>query len=396
MRLLSIPAILLGIAIAILFFKVYGLMTRPAVPLPVAAIVSQFAPDVEIGERVSDASRTVRSMTYVAHLGFVGTPSVHGQNTPTGRTVNVAQVRLLLDEHTRSQIKPDPAKARVDAVELVTGDASVTDDIATTIMTAIRRVPIEGCLQSPDAGRLRQVHVWTTPNERGGVAMINDFFVGAPPAGHAPYMTNVIAFAGKFDGGRTLRGNYTSESCAKISQTPPVSAAELALAAAASDSLTQAVADSLGPSGGFIASQQGGSQMLNACNDHVDAAGWQSVGSLIIETELPSDFTAGAQSAQSASWRGSAGSLRASTHRGAAHAGWWSNSITSECDVFISGAPAHVDLVSTTYSRSVYATIQVRDAPAIELEGQSNSDAGQAQLLHSIRTARISAAWGRQ
>ena len=173
-----------------------------------------------------------------------------------------------------------------------------------------------------------------------------------------------------------------------------VNAAELALAAAASDSLTQAVADSLGPSGGFVVRQQG-EETLNACNDHTDAAGWQSVGSRIIETEVPSDFTAEAQTAQSASWRGAAGTLRASSHRGAAHAGWWTSSITSECDVFISGSPAHVDLVSTTYARSVYAMIQVRDAPTIELEGQSNSVMGQAQLLHAIRTARISAAWGR-
>ena len=175
-----------------------------------------------------------------------------------------------------------------------------------------------------------------------------------------------------------------------------VNTVELALAAAASDSLTQAVADSIGSSQGLVVSQQGSPlEILNACNDRVDGSGWQSVGSRIIETELPSDFTTGAQTAQSASWSGAAGTLRASTHRGAAHTGWWSNNITSECDVFISGSPAHVDLVSTTYARSVYAMIQVRDAPAIELEGQSNSAAGQAQLLHAIRTARISAAWGR-
>jgi hypothetical protein len=175
-----------------------------------------------------------------------------------------------------------------------------------------------------------------------------------------------------------------------------VNAAELALAAAASDSLTQEVADSIGSSQGLVVRQQGSPlESLNACNDRVDGSGWQSVGSRIIETEVPSDFTAGAQTAQSASWSGAAGTLRASSHRGAAHTGWWSNNVTSECDVFISGSPAHVDLVSTTYGRSVWAMIQVRDAPAIELEGQSNSVAGQAQLLHAIRTARISAAWGR-
>jgi hypothetical protein len=183
---------------------------------------------------------------------------------------------------------------------------------------------------------------------------------------------------------------------AACQRSTPVNTAELALAAAASDSLTQEVADSIGSSQGLVVRQQGSPlELLNACNDRVDGSGWQSVGSRIIETEVPSDFTAGTQTAQSASWSGAAGTLRASTHRGAAHTGWWSNNITSECDVFISGSPAHVDLVSTTYGRSVWAMIQVRDAPAIELEGQSNSVAGQAQLLHAIRTARISAAWGR-
>jgi hypothetical protein len=179
-------------------------------------------------------------------------------------------------------------------------------------------------------------------------------------------------------------------------RSAPINKFELALAAGASDSLTQAVADSLGPSQGFVVSQQGASsEPLNACNDRLDAAGWQSVGSRIIETEVPADFTAGAQTAQSASWSGGAGTLRASMHRGAARSGWWTNDVTSECDVFVSGAPAHVDLVSTTYGRSVFATIQVRDAPAIELEGQARTVAGQAELLHAIRTARISAAWGR-
>ncbi|HEY2377799.1 MAG TPA: hypothetical protein VGH98_17635 [Gemmatimonadaceae bacterium] len=177
---------------------------------------------------------------------------------------------------------------------------------------------------------------------------------------------------------------------------PRGDAAELALAAAISDSLTLAVADSLGSSQGLVVSLQGATtETLSACNDRVDASGWQSVGSGIVETEVPEDFTTGSQTSQSASWTGAAGTLRASSHRGAAHAGWWTNSITSECDVFISGAPAHIDLVSTTYGRSVYAMIQARDAPAIELEGQARTVAGQAQLLHAIRTARISAAWGR-
>ena len=32
-----------------------------------------------------------------------------------------------------------------------------------------------------------------------------------------PMLTNVIAFTGKFDGGRTLRANYTDMQCTQLS-----------------------------------------------------------------------------------------------------------------------------------------------------------------------------------
>ena len=56
MRLLSIPAMVVGIAVAIIFFKIYGAFTRPDVPRPVAFVVSKFAPGVEIGAKVADAA----------------------------------------------------------------------------------------------------------------------------------------------------------------------------------------------------------------------------------------------------------------------------------------------------------------------------------------------------
>jgi hypothetical protein len=48
--------------------------------------------------------------------------------------------------------------------------------------------------------------------------LISDFFVGAPPKQSAPSITSVIAFVGKFEGRRTLRGNYTDALCT-FSQT---------------------------------------------------------------------------------------------------------------------------------------------------------------------------------
>ena len=218
MRLLSIPALLIGIAFSILFFKLYGLVTRPPVPLPVAAVVAQFAPNVQIGAKVSEVKRGVAAMTYVQHLGFVGVPDSRSPNLPDGYTINFSQVRLLLDERARQLPHPDPAKVRVDAVEIVTANQGVSSEIATALTMTFRRNPRTGCLKPSDDGQPRQVQVWTTPNERGGIALISDFFVGAPPKQSAPSMTSVIAFVGKFEGRRTLRGNYTDALCT-FSQT---------------------------------------------------------------------------------------------------------------------------------------------------------------------------------
>jgi len=178
-------------------------------------------------------------------------------------------------------------------------------------------------------------------------------------------------------------------------RAPRSDSAELVLAAAASESLTVALADSLAPAQGFVVGQAGSTVgSLSACDDRLDSNGWQSFGSSIVEMELPPGFNSEGQSHTSASWRGPAGSVTASAHRGDAHSTWM-GSITSECDVYISGWPAHVDLVTTSYGRSVRVLIKPNDAPPIGLEGQTRSIEGQAQLLHAFRRARISSAWGR-
>jgi len=213
MRLLSIPATLVGIALAIIFFKIYGVFTRPDVPRPVAIIVDQFAPGVSIGAKVADARHSVAAMTYVPHLGYVGLPGSRGPNLPNGYMVKFAQVRLLLDEETRRLPNPNPAKARIDAVEIVSGEASAAYDIAQAFTMTFRRAPREGCLHTADENRVRDVQIWATPNERGGLALITDHRARSADRANGPQMTSVIGFVGKFDGGRTLRGNYTDASC---------------------------------------------------------------------------------------------------------------------------------------------------------------------------------------
>lgn len=172
-------------------------------------------------------------------------------------------------------------------------------------------------------------------------------------------------------------------------------AAELALAAAASESLTVALADSLAPGQRFAVSQAGSSiESLSACDDHMDSHGWTSVGSPIVEMELPPGFSSSGQTSQTAQWNGPGAWVRVTGRQSGAHSGV-TGLITSECDVFISGAPTHIDLVTTTYGRGVHALIKLQDAPPIGIEAQARDIGVQAQLLHSIRTARVSAAWGR-
>jgi hypothetical protein len=216
MRLVSIPATLVGIAIAIIFFKIYGLFTRPAVPAPVAFVVSKFAPGVEIGAKVSDAKRAVAAMTYVPHLGFVGLPGGTGVNLPGAGYASFVQVRLLLDEATRINPHPDPAKSRIDAVEIVSADALAYNDISEALVMLFRRAPRDGCIRTGAEDKFREVHFWTTPNERGGVALITDFKPNPRERTPGPMLTNVIAFTGNFDGGRTLRANYTDMQCTQL------------------------------------------------------------------------------------------------------------------------------------------------------------------------------------
>ena len=176
-----------------------------------------------------------------------------------------------------------------------------------------------------------------------------------------------------------------------------VDTAELALTAAASESLTVALADSLAPAQGFVANQAGAPvESLSACSDHVTTEGWQNVGSPIIEMQLPPEFVSAGQSNRNASWNGPSGSIHVSAYLGgdSPHVGI-GGTITSECDVYISGSPTHVDLVSG-YGRSVHAVIRVQDANPIVIDAQAKTIGGQAQLLHAIRYSRVSAAWGKK
>ena len=216
MRFITLPAFVFAVALAILFFKVYGWMTRPDVPRPVAFVVEQFVPGVELGAKVADARRSVAGMSYVPHVGFVGMPGNRGANMPGGYVVSFAQVRLLLDEPTRSKPSVDADKARIDAVEVLTSEGGAAVNLAGAFTGLFHKVARDGCLSTSEEGNYRDVHLWTTPNDRGGVAVITDFGGNANARYPGFGLTSVLAYRGPFDGSRTLRANYTDAPCSKL------------------------------------------------------------------------------------------------------------------------------------------------------------------------------------
>ena len=219
MRVVSLPAFLVAFVFAVAFFKIYGVVTRPDVPTPIAVVVGQFAPGVEIGAKVHDARRSVAGMRYVPHLGYVGIPGDRDSNLPGGYKVHFTQVRLLVDEKARLKPTLDPKDARIDAVEVLSVEDGAQREIGNAFQFLFRKAPTLGCLSAAtDGGNYRDVRVWMTRNERGGIALISDY---DSASGRYPglVITSVIAFTGKFAGSRTLRGNYSESSCATLAES---------------------------------------------------------------------------------------------------------------------------------------------------------------------------------
>jgi hypothetical protein len=69
LRIFSLPAALLGLALAILFFVVYDRLTRSVVARPVQLVMNLFADSVEIGGTVKSLRAKIPgSLRFVPHL----------------------------------------------------------------------------------------------------------------------------------------------------------------------------------------------------------------------------------------------------------------------------------------------------------------------------------------
>lgn len=212
MRPFMIPAILLGLALAIGGLTLYGRLTRPAVSEGVQGIVQNYtARGVRLGATVGEVKAAVHApLRFVPHVGFVANP-----RDSTG----VSQLRLLLSARDRERKGGDGD--RVEAIELVTAAENASQALFSDLTGRFRSVPRVGCVSVGGDEYHREVHWWAAPDDHGGVAVVSDFGGDRSFRHPAQVLVSLIAFGGRFQGGATLRAKYAAQSCAQLAGTTP-------------------------------------------------------------------------------------------------------------------------------------------------------------------------------
>jgi hypothetical protein len=208
----SFPGLALGLGIAIAFFKLYGPLTRPAVPTPVSATIDHFAPGVAIGVSVDEATKKVAGLKWVDDRGFIG--------KPTGSPFD--EVRIIPKRSKTGQLVSERSQ-KVDYVELVAFNKYSMMSIMRDISIAFGSPFSEGCLEPVGDGYpYRQVRYWTTKSDRGGAAVINDWTSRTPRLYYdtMPDPWSIITWAGKFGGSTTLKGHYEPVPCLNLVGKP--------------------------------------------------------------------------------------------------------------------------------------------------------------------------------
>lgn len=195
-----------GIAasVAMVFFVVYGWLTRPAVPTPIAAILRAYAPGVTLGDRADASLPAMREVSWVRGLGWIGAPAASGA---------FDQIQLL-PAVGRASGNADAKRMVITSVHLLS-HAATSQDALIRIVSVLRRPPMQGCLTPSDADLPhRQVQYWTTPNDRGGAALVSDWSVASPAGGIGqPEVWSLVLWTGPFEGSTTLHASFVRGHC---------------------------------------------------------------------------------------------------------------------------------------------------------------------------------------
>jgi hypothetical protein len=198
-----LPVLGIAAALAFGFFKIYGLFTRPDVPLQVSATIDHFAPGVAIGKTMSESRKKVYDARWVQHLGYVGE-----LDSP-----EFALIRLAPAGDARHKPRADD-RALVESVEFVSvrGDAQPKTMLDMGIV--FRSSPKDGCIiPSTDDMPYRRVQYWTTKTDRGGVALITDWTFTSQTSTAGIAVWSMVAWAGPFKGSQSLLAHFDPRSC---------------------------------------------------------------------------------------------------------------------------------------------------------------------------------------
>jgi hypothetical protein len=217
-----------------------------------------------------------------------------------------------------------------------------------------------------------------------------------------------------FKGGAMTRANglivvfALTLACAACRRSRP-DTRKLGLAAAASDSLTEAFSDIAAGSAPAPRNRPSlvGGDTLQACLDRDLGTGFTLAKTRLFDVALPPDFApvGGARSERDAEkfgvaryeWRGSDNStLSISGGTTERHSGW-TGGISNECDIETAGAAVHVDLANASIrvnDRVIHAVFDISARPALIFEAHARNVERQAQLLHSLHTVFILPRWG--
>ena len=204
-----LPVLGIAVLLAAGFFIIYGRVTRPDVPLQVSATVEHFAPGVAIGSTLKESRKKVFDARWIQDLGFVGEI-----NSP-----DFALIRLAPPADARHKPNADD-RAVVESVELVSVRGGSMPNTMSDLGIVFRTSPKDGCIiPGSDNMPYRRVQYWTTPKDRGGVALVTDwtFTPATSTAGVAVW--SMVAWAGPFKGSETLLARFDSRSCLEIA--PP-------------------------------------------------------------------------------------------------------------------------------------------------------------------------------
>jgi hypothetical protein len=201
-----LPVLGIGVVLAIVFFKVYGVFSRPAVPLQVSATIDHFAPGVAIGSTLKESRKKLSEAHWVQHLGFVGGINSH----------EFTLVRLAPAAESRQKRNADDG-ALVESVEMVSVRGDVISNTMVDLGIVFRSAPKDGCIiPTTDAMPYRRVQYWTTPSDRGGVALVTDWTFTPSTSTAGVNVWSMVAWAGPFKGTETLLARFDSRSCLEI------------------------------------------------------------------------------------------------------------------------------------------------------------------------------------